>query len=35
MTPRTLVAHDADHRVVAHATVAAVAYWRGRERGAP
>jgi hypothetical protein len=35
MTPGTLVAHDADRRVVARATVAAVAYWRGRERGAP
>ncbi len=35
MTPRTLIAHDADRRVVARATVAAVAYWRGRERGAP
>lgn len=35
MTPRTLVAYDADHRVVARATVAAVAYWRGRERGVP
>jgi hypothetical protein len=35
MTPRTLIAQDASRRVVARATVAAVAYWRGRERGAP
>jgi hypothetical protein len=35
MTPRTLVAYDADGRVVARANVAAVAYWRGRERSVP
>jgi hypothetical protein len=35
MRPRTLVARAADGRVVATATVAAVAYWRARERGAP
>jgi hypothetical protein len=35
MQPRTLVARAADGRVVATATVAAVAYWRARERAAP
>jgi hypothetical protein len=35
MQPRTLVARDAAGKVVASAPVAAVAYWRGRERGAP
>jgi hypothetical protein len=35
MQPRTLVARDADGREVADATVAAVAYWRARERAAP
>jgi hypothetical protein len=35
MQPRTLDALDKNGRVVASATVAAVAYWRGRERGAP
>jgi hypothetical protein len=35
MRPRTLVARDAEGRVVASATVAAVAYWRGREHGSP
>jgi hypothetical protein len=35
MQPRTLVARDADGRAVATATVAAVAYWRARERAAP
>jgi hypothetical protein len=35
MQPRTLVARDAAGQVVASAPVAAVAYWRGRERGAP
>jgi hypothetical protein len=35
MQPRTLVARDAEGNVVASATVAAVAYWRGRERAAP
>jgi hypothetical protein len=32
MVPRTLVARDAEGRVVASTKVAAVAYWRGRER---
>ena len=35
MEPRTLVARDAGGRAVARATVAAVAYWRGRERSTP
>ena len=35
MQPRTLVARAADGRVVATASVAAVAYWRARERAAP
>ena len=35
MQPRTLVALDANGRVVASTPVAAVAYWRGRERRAP
>jgi hypothetical protein len=35
MQPRTLEALDADGRVVASTTVAAVAYWHGRERGLP
>jgi hypothetical protein len=35
MQPRTLVARAANGRVVASATVAAVAYWRARERAAP
>ena len=35
MEPRTLVARDENGQVVASAAVAAVAYWRGRERGAP
>ena len=35
MEPRTLVALDEQGREVASATVAAVAYWRGRERGGP
>jgi hypothetical protein len=35
MQPRTLVARAADGRAVATATVAAVAYWRARERAAP
>jgi hypothetical protein len=34
MQPRTLVARDATGRIVASTSVAAVAYWRGRERGA-
>jgi hypothetical protein len=33
MQPRTLVARDAQGQVVASAPVAAVAYWRARERG--
>jgi hypothetical protein len=33
MQPRTLVALDEQGREVASATVAAVAYWHGRERG--
>ena len=35
MQPRTLVARDAKGDVVATAPVAAVAYWRGRDRTAP
>ena len=35
MQPRTLVARDQNGQVVASAPVAAVAYWRGRERSAP
>jgi hypothetical protein len=35
MEPRTLVALDDEGREVANATAAAVAYWRGRERGGP
>jgi hypothetical protein len=35
MVPRDLVALDGNGHVVASATVAAVAYWRGRERGGP
>jgi hypothetical protein len=35
MRPRTVVALDESGHAVASATVAAVAYWRGRERGAP
>ena len=35
MQPQTLLARDGDGKVVASATVAAVAYWRGRERRAP
>lgn len=35
MQPLTLVARDAEGRIVASATVAAVAYWRARERAAP
>ena len=35
MRPQTLVARDAGGRVVATARVAAVAYWRGRERSSP
>jgi hypothetical protein len=35
MQPRTLDAVDAHGRVLASATVAAVAYWRGRERSGP
>lgn len=35
MQPRTLVARDAAGVVVASTPVAAVAYWRGRERGGP
>ena len=35
MTPQTLVAKDAGGHVVATTTVAAVAYWRGRERSGP
>lgn len=35
MQPRTLVARAADGREVASVTVAAVAYWRARERAAP
>ena len=35
MEPRTLVALDEQGREVASATVAAVAYWRGHERGVP
>ena len=35
MQPRTLEALAADGRVVASTSVAAVAYWRGRERGLP
>ena len=35
MEPRTLVALDEQGREVASATVAAVAYWRGRERRGP
>ena len=35
MQPRTLDALDADGRAVASTTVAAVAYWHGRERGLP
>jgi hypothetical protein len=35
MQPRTLLARDGKGAVVASATVAAVAYWRARERGAP
>jgi hypothetical protein len=34
MQPRTLVPVDANGRTVASTTVAAVAYWRGRERSA-
>jgi len=34
-SPGTLVARDADGKVLAHAPVAAVAYWRGVERGVP
>jgi hypothetical protein len=33
MRPQTLVALDASNQVVASAPVAAVAYWRGKERG--
>ena len=35
MKPLTLAAVDESGNVVASTTVAAVAYWRGRERGAP
>src|SRR6266542_1802686 len=35
MQPRTLEALDADGHVVASTSVAAVAYWHGRERGLP
>ena len=35
MQPRTLVARNENGEVVASAPVAAVAYWRGRERGEP
>ncbi len=35
MQPRTLEARAGNGEVVASAPVAAVAYWRGRERGAP
>ncbi len=34
-SPGTLVARDADGKVLAHGPVAAVAYWRGVERGVP
>jgi hypothetical protein len=34
-SPGTLVARDADGKIVAQAPVAAVAYWRGVERGIP
>ena len=33
MVPQTLLARDRDGAIVASAKVAAVAYWRGRERG--
>jgi hypothetical protein len=35
MQPRMLVVRDEQGRVIASATVAAVAYWRGRERHTP
>jgi hypothetical protein len=35
MEPRPLIALDEQGREVASATVAAVAYWRARERGGP
>ena len=33
MQPRTVIARDAEGRAIATATVAAVAYWRARDRG--